>query len=840
VIKTSITVFLISLFITPQQIFSQSVNESVSLVLILEELQEKYDCSFTYIDKDISEINLQKPSKSIGLKETIAYLRINTPLTYTFVSPTNIVLSINKVKEYKICGTIISKIDNTILIGATVETKNKSTISDQQGNFSFIVDARKQWVTFKHIGYKPLQILAEDLINESCETIILTPEVQFLREVILNDYLVKGISKKSDGSTIIDYTDFGILPGLIEPDLLQTIQALPGVLSVSETVSDINVRGGTNDQNLILWDGVKMYQSGHFFGLISAFNPYLTKNVQLSRNGSSASYGDGVSSVIAMNTTNKINTELDASLGVNMISADGYIDVPLGEKSSLQVSARKSINEIIETPTYNRFFDKAFQDSEVTNPMDNVSSTDQEFSFYDASIRWLYQLNAKNLIKVNAITMQNNLTFEENALIDQTTISRESSAKQSNVAGSITYLRNWNTRFKSEILLYGTNYDLQTTNSDIIKNQRLLQKNEVLESGVKVNAILKLNRDINLRSGYQFNETGISNLRDINNPTFRDFVKEVIRTNSIFSEIEFKSHNNNTHLKFGTRLNHFDKFNTFFIEPRLSINHRFNNHFTVEILGELKSQVTSQIIESQNDFLGVENRKWILSNNTTIPILKSQQISFGLSYNHNNWLISTDVFHKNIDGIIARSQGFQNQFEFKGDQGSYTINGIDFLINKRFKNFGTWLSYSFAENNYTFKKLSEKDFPNNIDIRHNVNFAVGYTIKNFKCSTGINWHSGKPTTRPVSGNEINNDNTINFSIPNGENLEDYWRWDISTTYKFKLSNKTSGLLGVSLWNILNQKNIVNNYYRLEDADIISEVNQLGLAATPNILARINF
>lgn len=60
--------------------------------------------------------------------------------------------------------------------------------------------------------------------------------------------------------------EFGILPGLIEPDILQTVQALPGIKSIDETVSDINVRGGTNDQNLILWNGIKMYQSGHFLG----------------------------------------------------------------------------------------------------------------------------------------------------------------------------------------------------------------------------------------------------------------------------------------------------------------------------------------------------------------------------------------------------------------------------------------------------------------------------------------------------------------------------------------------------------------------------------------------
>nr|WP_246848946.1 TonB-dependent receptor plug domain-containing protein [Aquimarina sp. U1-2] len=730
--------------------------------------------------------------------------------------------------------------NSAVLPNASIQLKNKTTTSNKEGEFRITVEDQKDWLHINFIGYKSLKIPVEDFTDVNCKVIFLTPEVQYLSEVVLNNFLIKGINKKSDGSISIDYTDFGILPGLLEPDLLQTIQALPGVISVNETVSDINVRGGTNDQNLILWDGIKMYQSGHFFGLISAFNPYLTKNVQLIRNGSSASYGDGVSSVIAMNTSNDINKKLDASIGVTMISADMYVDTPLGKKSSLQVSARRSISDVVETPTYDQYFDTAFQDSEVTNTAESISNTDQAFTFYDTSLRWLYQVSPNDLIKVNAILMRNDLVFKENAVIDQINISRESSIKQNNSAASLSYQKNWSTVFRSEVLLYGTNYDLQATNSDVINNQRLVQENEVLESGFKINTLLQLNAHFNLKNGYQFTETGISNLRDVTNPTFRDFIKEVLRTHSFFSEIEFKSINSNTHLTAGLRLNHFDKFDTFLVEPRISINHKLNNLFTVEVLGELKSQVTSQIIESQNDFLGIENRKWVLANNDNIPILKSQQVSFGITYNYNNWLISTDLYLKHVDGIITQSQGFQNQLEFEQDHGSYTVRGIDFLINKRFNKLGTWLSYSYATNSYTFATLSERDFPNTIDIRHNINFALSYSFNNVKFSSGINWHSGKPTTRPVPDNEINTNGTINYQHPNSETLTDYFRWDASATYDFKFSSQIRGMVGASIWNIVSRQNTVNNYYRITDANTVEEVRQFGLGFTPNVVFRVNF
>ncbi len=180
-------------------------------------------------------------------------------------------------------------------------------------------------------------------------------KLQNLSEVIVSGYIVKGINKLSNGSFEIDISDFDILPGLIDTDVLRAVQAFPGIQSINETVSNINIRGGTHDQNLILWDDIKMYQSGHFFGLISMFNPQITQRVALTKNGSGTEFTDGVSGTIAMETDKNISKTFSGSLGINFIDANGFVDVPISEKSSLQVAARKSISDFSETPTYNNF-----------------------------------------------------------------------------------------------------------------------------------------------------------------------------------------------------------------------------------------------------------------------------------------------------------------------------------------------------------------------------------------------------------------------------------------------------------------------------------------------------
>jgi len=230
----------------------------------------------------------------------------------------------------------------------------------------------------------------------------------------------------------------------------------------------------------------------------------------------------------------------------------------------------------------------------------------------------------------------------------------------------------------------------------------------------------------------------------------------VLRNHALYSEFHITTKSKKTDLKTGVRANYFGKFDRLLIEPRLSVSQEFLSDFKVEVLGELKSQTTSQIIDRQNDFLGVESRRWVLANDSTIPIIKSKQASVGLQYNKNKLLISAEGYLKKVDGITARSQGFQNQFQFVNDIGDYEVRGIDFLINKRFRNLSAWLSYSFSENYYEFNTLNEgSQFLNNADIKHAFTFAGTYTVgENLKFALGVNWRSGNVTTLPEGDSGI--------------------------------------------------------------------------------------
>ena len=291
-------------------------------------------------------------------------------------------------------------------------------------------------------------------------------------------------------------------------------------------------------------------------------------------------------------------------------------------------------------------------------------------------------------------------------------------------------------------------------------------------------------------------------------------------------------------VKAGVRYNYIVDFKKHLIEPRLVFNYKFLKDFNLEFAGELKHQTTSQIINFQNDFLGIEKRRWRLTNEDDVPVIKSQQASVGLSYSKNGWLINAEGYYKQVKGITSQSQGFLDDHIFDQAIGEYQIFGVDVLLNKKIGNFSSWLSYSFGENEYTFEDFDEVNFPSNIDIRHAVSFGTTFSTNRFKIAAGLKWHSGLPVTKPVDGNEVIG-TTINFEPSNSGRLKEYFRVDASAMYNFNIAPGIRAHAGVSVWNVLESENIISQFYRINGGNV-EEVSQNALGITPNAFLRISF
>ena len=837
-----VALFFLSLLINGIPLFAQNTSSSIPLRQILIDLEDRFDISFTYADETIENLSLIPPSDSLGIAETINYLRDNTSLSFYQLDDRFITISKATSVKIDICGYLIDNNDKSVISGATIQVGNHFMVSDSLGYFRAQNISSSNVLLVRMLGYETRQIIINEvfLSENDCNNIFLKPKVRELREVTIQNYITSGITKQINGSFVIDIDDLGILPGLIEPDVLQTIQALPGIQSINETVSHINVRGGTNDQNLVLWDGIKMYQTGHFFGLISAFNPYLNKDVTIIKNGTSAEFNDGVSSIIDIRSDNTPTTKFTGGAGINMINADAFFKIPITKKLTLQLSGRRAITDILKTPVFDNYFERAFGNTDVTKTFPNGSDTtfnsNENFYFYDVGANLIYDITKKDKLRIHFLNIFNELDYQENIVSTAVTESKTSSLTQKSIASSLFYQRLWNNKLSTSAQIYLSNYTLRATNFNVLNNQRLIQENEVLDTGIKLDALWQINHSWDLLAGYQFQEVGIGNLEDINNPEFKRYIKRVIRTHVGFAETSFKSGSGNTNIRFGVRANYFPKFNKLIIEPRLALNQKLFSFLSLEVLGEFKSQSATQIIDLQNDFLGVEKRRWVLADDKDIPIVESKQVSAGLNFTKNKLLISLEGFYKHVEGITSSSQGFQNQFQYAKAIGDYNITGIEVLVNKQFRELSAWASYSFSNNHYDFSTLNPSVFPNNLDITHAATAGIIANIKQFEASAGLNWHTGKPNTLPsgITGDQIE------YQSPNSTQLPEYLRIDLSLRYNFNLSEKVKAQIGGSIWNLTNHQNIYNIYYQTDNNGDVQEIQELALGITPNLMFRISF
>lgn len=826
---------------------SQETRPSTTyLITYLQELEEEFDIKFSYVDEDVRTVDITALDSSV-LQEILTYIEGKTQIKIQKLNERYYVLT--KSTTVDICGRVLDNFKQNTVPGATVQVLGSeiAVITDLDGGFTLENIPRNAKLQIKHIGFKTLFVDAEDLLDaDSCKVLPLAQFYQQLEEVVVYEFLTKGLVKQLDASIELNSEEFGILPGLSEPDILQTVQALPGIKSVDETVSDINIRGGSNDQNLLLWDGIKMYQSGHFFGLISAFNPYLTGKVTLIKNGTSASYGDGVSGVIDMRTKDKLETDFYGGAGFNLISGDFYGQLSLGEKLGFQFSARRSMTDFFNTPTFDTFFNRAFQSNKVvggTTETTNIERDDR-FYFYDFTAKVLYDLNEDHKFRVSFININNLLDYtERQPELDRWT---ESALDQTNLSFGGSLDSQWSDRLSTTINAYYTQYNLEATNSSS-RLQQLRQNNEVIESSAKLSVNYRPSETWQWLNGYQFTQTAITNITDVTEPLFRSDVIDIVNINSLFSEVMYQTEDRKLFVRGGLRLNYLENpgnFEEFILEPRLSLNYAITPKLKAIVLGEFKSQATNQIVDLEQNFLGIEKRRWIVSDGVNLPITRSKQGSVGLNYDTRNLYIGLEGFYKEVNDISTATQGFQNQNQFNGEIGKYDITGVEFLVNRKTQQYSIWASYTYNVNTYTFPSIPPPtSFPNNLDIRHAATLAGTWTFHSIRFGLGLNYRSGRPFTEPIADNPVDNGifpAQIIYTDPNSSRLPEYLRADASVIYDFDIGQRVKASLGGSVLNFTNRKNVLNIFYRLDENDLLETVESSSLGITPNFSFRLKF
>lgn len=681
---------------------------------------------------------------------------------------------------------------------------------------------------------------------------------QQLQEVVIKEYLTTGISRENeDTSILVSPKKLGILPGLTEPDVLQSIQLLPGVQSPTETAAGIYIRGGTPDQNLVLWDGIKIYHSGHFFGTISAFNPYITEDIKLYKSGTNARYGNRISGVIDITSDHGIPRKIEGGFGSNMTHADAYLRAPIGKSSAVMVSARRSINDVFDTETFRNLAKRVFQDTKISEGNkvfedDEVTNTKDLFYFTDFTIKAITKLNDKNEITISGLFTKNKLDY--GFLIEKYDEASQDQLDIENQGTSIKWNHDYSKSLSHILSSYYSKFDLSYVGSNSITDEfsdQLSKDNIIDDFGIAYDLDWDINDTSALGFGYQFSSSKVKyalRFEDSESPE-DNFDQSNIETNNIqalYSDYKFRI-KDKWFINLGLRANYFSVLDKFFVEPRLQFETKINSSFKFKASMESLHQAVSQVVEFRLKAFGLENQIWVISDNKDIPVLKSVQLTSGFVFNKNGWNIDVEGYYKNVKGLTSLTVGFENVDEFFS-KGKSNVLGLELLVKKKIQNYRTWLGYSLVNNDFTFSNINDGDsFPGNADITHQLTWSHTYEWKSFDVSLGWSLRTGIPYTKATGIMDTPDGSVIDFEKTNGDRLPNYHRLDISTTYKFNISNNDQwrGKLGFSLLNIYNQKNILSRTYEKRQSntdanEVLREINKISLGITPNLVLRIEF
>jgi len=661
-----------------------------------------------------------------------------------------------------------------------------------------------------------------------------------LNEIVINSYLAKGITKNKDASFVISPKKLELLPGLVEADVLESIQELPGVISPNETATGLNVRGGTADQNQIIWDGINIYHNGHLFGMLSTFNPNITQRVTFYEKGVPPKYGDRISSVIDIATTKKVAKALKVEAGLNGVSADFNIEVPIiKDKLSFLYAFRKSYQGIYETNTFKQIEEKVFQSTNI-----HVNDNENKFYFKDYNFKINFTPNKKNTFSFSLIHIDNDLEDLRNE--EATSLSYKDILDTENDGYSLYWNKKWSDHLSQTTEIshshYSLYYDFLT-----YKNNNLFsdfdKKNNIKDTRFSSEINLKMPSKNRITIGYQmaYKDVDYSFLEIKNNVLYElDMNKNQVTTQGFFANYINRSFSG-FNFDAGIRLNYYTPFNQLKFEPRLVLLKKINNRFKIQLTGEIRNQIISQIEETVLSNLTLENKLWRLANNNDAPIINSKQVSAGAIYTHKGWTVDLDSYYKKVKGITALSLGFlsgANSERFH--KGTQDITGVDFYLKKNFNHVKTWLSYSYIDINNNFDHVNnDNDFTASNEIQHAISSSIAYKTKKFQIALGWKWHTGKPYT--ISSINPNN-NTVVFDAINTGRLPSYHRLDFSSVYHFTFSEKhhLKGKIGISIRNLLGTKKLLSREYTGNNIpnDPIVKVDYFSVGRMPNFVFRI--
>ena len=812
-----------------------------TLQSVLETIETNNYISFSYAKDLIVSKHITLEATNLTIDELLEILESQTHLLFKKLANDQVIITKKPLaSENYVCGYIVDSQTYLPITYATIENETGDLkTTNGKGYFSFKKTESKSYI-IKTEGYEHLSFTP----TSDCSAISVNQVPENLSTVLLVGYVTSGMDRNTDGSIDIDSDKLGILPGLVNKDIAQSIQLIPGISTLDESATGIQIRGGSPDQNLILYDDIKLYNSGYFYGMFSLFNPFATQEAKIYRSGTSASYGDRISGIIDISSGNDIPSKTEGGIEIDGLSVNGYIKAPLSKKVALYTFARRSYTNFLQTPTYDSYSDKIFTNFGVAKDANgnileletdddyNSETSNSDFSFTDISSKIIIKPNENNRISVSGLLTRNHLDFNfagGDELIIDNLITKNNGISANWKHKSSDKQQEKLTAYYSSYSSFYQNEEMkdETGNGALDLEEISIRENTISDIGLNFTFTTQLKERQLLNLGYQISYTDldivISKEKPIDNEFENSNQDDKNLKNAVFGEYTY-SFKNKGLINTGLRGVHYSSLDKFLLEPRLNFEYPLTRKIRFKTAIERRNQPISQLVEFNHTELRLENNLWRLSDDNQFPLLSSNQVSGGFLYSFKNLNIDIDGYYKELKGLTTYTSGFSNPLE-NLEHGESTVKGLDILLKYRWNNYKIWTGYTFNDITFQFPNLNQTSnkFSGNNDIKHQFRISNSLQLNKWQLSLGWQYRSGKPITT-VNSYEIKvdvdgeNAGVVNFGALNGGRLPDFHRLDASVLYDFNINfgnKKLKSQLGLSVLNIYNRVKPLNLIYKAE-------------------------
>lgn len=823
----------------PDEVIVSYTCANKPLTTVLDELTNRSNVNIIYSAKRLpkrKKVTIQATNEELGSLLTV--ILSDFGYKYKIVGNQLVIVrdDLEEVEELiTINGYVQDSVSGERLVYANIYLldKTQGTESNEYGYFSFTLPKGDQRVYFSYLGFKQRAVDFR-LKQDSTVIIDMSPDVQ-LNEIVILDADEVEADQNTSTESRMNYDELQSMTSLGgEADVVRLANILPGVASGADGFGGLNVRGGSADQNLVLFDGVPVYNAGHALGIFSIFNSNVIKSATLIKGGFPARYGGRLSSILDVRTREGNTKKMEGAVSISAIAMKASLEGPIGSNgSSYLFSARRTfVDRWIKSITSYNY---------RSNGNDDVGFSN--YYFYDLNGKVNFQLRKKHKLLISGYNGKDDFENEVDRIRQDGNLMErsESNFNWANRLGTIRLNSQLSKKLFSKLAVYTSDYEFSSYDYDrfqLDENGANINFNykassylsKITDQGAKIDLdyiyspahFIKLGGGV-IQHSYNpglVNLNQISNPIDINQPLLQsevegEIVSPDLKGNELYAYVEDQmSFGHGFMLNLGMHISNISSDNNTYLnwQPRGAMMIRGESiYFKASV-----SKMNQYLHLISNNGIGLPAEVWLPSTDRLRP-QSSWIYSTTAAYHGKDvgYHIGGEAFYKTFDDLSAFNEGSpivideDEDWENRIPLGNGSAYGVEFFLDK-VAGKTTWrANYTYTKSLRQFNQLNNGlEFAHKFSLDHNLKLSLRHRLT-ADAEFTLNYHisSGSRITTP-SGDVVvgpNGEILIEYDEKNNEILPSYQRLDIGFNFynKYKWGRQK---ISIGAYNILDKRN----------------------------------